>query len=352
MDIIRSDKNFLIEKHPQFGEVKFYSPDSIPFSVYGIKYENGKYRRLPEKTAKTVNPGVYALHANTAGGRIRFSTDSSFVAIKVKYGDTGKMPHFAISGSAGFDLFETGKNGGYIGSFIPPFDVRKSYEGIIRLDSAKKRELLINFPTYSEVKEISIGLSPEASVQPANPYSIETPYVFYGSSITQGGCVSKPGSTYEALLSNEFDADYINLGFSGSAKGEDEIAQHIASLDMSIFFFDYDHNAPDHTHLSATHEKMFKIIRKAHPQLPVIFMSRPKYSLDGDDIKRREIIFTTYKNAVDGGDENVYFIDGPELMKYVKTLGTVDNTHPTDSGFFSMYLALRPVVEKIIEKGL
>lgn len=352
MDIIRSDKNFLIEKHPQFGEVKFYSPDSFPFSVYGVKYKNGKYRRMPEKTAKSVSPGVYALHANTAGGRIRFRTDSSFVAIKVRYGETGKMPHFAISGSAGFDLYETGENGGYIGSYIPPFDIRKSYEGIIRFDGIKNRELLINFPTYSEVREISIGLSPEASVLPAEPYSINTPFVFYGSSITQGGCVSKPGSTYEALLSAEFNADYINLGFSGNAKAEEVITQYIASLDMSIFFYDYDHNAPDCDHLSSTHEKMFKAIRKAHPQLPVIFMSRPKFSLNEDDIKRRDIIFNTYKNAVNCDDKNVYFIDGPELMKYVKTLGTVDNTHPTDSGFYSMYLALKPLVEKIIEKGL
>ena len=85
----------------------------------------------------------------------------------------------------------------------------------------------------------------------APEYRIKKPVVYYGSSITQGGCASKPGSSYESILSRRFDCDYINLGFSGTAKGEDEIVDYIKGLEMSVFVMDYDHNAPTTEHLAS-----------------------------------------------------------------------------------------------------
>ena len=115
---------------------------------------------------------------------------------------------------------------------------------------------------------------------------------------------------------------------------------------MSLFVYDYDHNAPTLEHLSATHEKMFKAIREKNPDLPIIMMSRPKYFLEGDEDKRQAVIKQTYMNAVTGGDKNVYFIPGNELMKYAKNEGTVDNCHPNDLGFASMAQVLGDVIEK------
>jgi hypothetical protein len=116
---------------------------------------------------------------------------------------------------------------------------------------------------------------------------------------------------------------------------------------MSIFVYDYDHNAPSVEHLMGTHEKMFKTIRQAHPDLPVIIMSRPKYFLTDDEKQRKEIIEKTYKNAIASGDRNVYFIDGEKLTGLCKDSGTVDNCHPTDFGFFSMAKALCGMITEI-----
>ena len=89
------------------------------------------------------------------------------------------------------------------------------------------------------------------------PYVVEKPIVFYGSSITEGGCASRVTNAYPALLSKWLNADYINLGFSGSAKGEIPVAEFIAEQSMSAFVYDYDHNAPNPEHLAATHEAFF-----------------------------------------------------------------------------------------------
>ena len=150
--------------------------------------------------------------------------------------------------------------------------------------------------------------------------------------------------SYQAIISRTFNYDYINLGFSGSAKAEDEMIEYIKNLDMSIFVYDYDHNAPTIEHLEKTHEKMFKAIREKNPLLPVIIMSRPKHFLTAEEKVRRGIIETTYKNAISSGDKNVYFLDGEALTLLCKDSGTVDNCHPTDFGFASIAKALSDVI--------
>ena len=345
-DISKVDSNFKIDTKIDKEDIKFHKIDELPFRVYGIYKEDGKYRRMSEAVAKTVNEGVYALHANTAGGRVRFKTDSPYVAIFVEYEYAHKMPHFAITGSAGFDLYEGNR---YIKTFEPPFDVETEFERVIELGESEKRELTINFPLYSNVKELYIGLKEGSIIEEASPYENEKPVVYYGSSITQGGCASRPGMSYQAIVSRELGWDYINLGFSGSARGEDEIIDYIKKLDMSLFVLDYDYNAKTVKDLEVTHEKMFKAVRENHPDIPVIMMSRPKIYLTEAEVKRRAIVEKTYTNARAAGDENVYFLDGKALMALCGNEGTVDSTHPTDFGFASMAKAL---IDLIREKNI
>ena len=104
-DISKVDNNFEIKTQIDKKDIKFYKIDEVPFRIYGVFRENGKYRRMPESVAKNVSEGVYTLHSNTAGGRVRFVTDSTYIAIHAKMDGLGKMPHFALTGSIGFDLY-------------------------------------------------------------------------------------------------------------------------------------------------------------------------------------------------------------------------------------------------------
>ena len=331
--IEKIDPNFLVKASVDKDDVKFYDAEGAPFKIYGIFREGDEFRRMPENVAKSVSPGVYYGHTSTAGGRVRFKTDSKYVAIYAQMGNLGKMPHFALSGSLGFDMYADNT---YIKSFIPPFDVEGEFSGVIDLDGNGLRDIVINFPLYSSVKKLYIGISENARLEAGDSYCNDKPVVYYGSSITQGGCASRPGMSYQAIVSREFNCDYINLGFSGNAKAEDEIIDYIKNLDMSVFVYDYDHNAPNVEHLRNTHEKMFNAIRNAHPDIPIIVMSRPKNILDDTEVERRNVIETTCKNARAAGDNNVYFVDGKMLTEFCGNEGTVDGTHPTDFGFVSM----------------
>lgn len=343
-DITKVDKNFIVNTDIKRDDMKLFNCEEAPFKIYGVFKEGDRFRRMPEEIAKKVSEGVYSLHSNTAGGRVKFMTNSSYIAIQTVMDKVGKMSHFPLAGSAGFDLYI---NNIYKKTFVPPFDITDGYAAIYETEDNEMKEVLINFPLYSDVKELYIGLREDAEVKEAPGYLNEKPVVTYGSSITQGGCASRSGMSYQGIFSRKLNCDYLNLGFSGSAKGEDEMAEYIRNLDMSVFVYDYDHNAANPQYLKNTHEKMFKTIREGHPDLPVIMMCRPKHILTGEECERREIIETTYKNALEKGDKNVYFIDGAELTSLCGNEGTVDNCHPTDFGFNSMAEAIYKVMKDI-----
>lgn len=347
MNISQIDRNFAVQTSLNIDNIKFYNIQEEPFSVYGVFFENSQYRRMPEQVAKAVSEGVYRLHTHTAGGRVRFVTDSPFVAIHAKMPAIAKMSHFALTGTAGFDLY-VGKKEEYCGTFVPPSNIADGYESIIRFADGTEREITINLPLYSAVSELYIGLDENATVKKAAEYKHKKPIVFYGSSITQGGCASRPGNSYQNIIARALSTDYINLGFSGSAKAEDAIAEYIKGLDMSVFVYDYDYNAPTLQHLEDTHQKMFQTIRKHNPELPIVILSRPSYKLSEVAQKRLAVICKTYTDALASGDKNVYFMDGPTLMKYAKNDGTVDGCHPNDLGFHSMAKALIPQLRSLL----
>ena len=340
------DKNFQVKTNIKKENIKFYNIEEAPFKIYGVNLENGRYRRMPQSVAQKVSEGVLSLHSNTAGGRVRFITDSAYIAIYVNVDNIGRMPHFALTGSAGFDLYR-GNN--FVKTFIPPYDTSNNYESIIEFGTKEQREITINFPLYSDVLDMYVGVSGDAFISEPNPYVNNKPIVYYGSSITQGGCASRPGMSYPSIVSRKLSCEYINLGFSGNAKAENEIAEYIKNLDMSIFVYDYDYNAPSTEHLKDTHKRMFQTIRKANPSIPIIIMSRPKYSITIEETERLNIIKKTYETAISAGDKNVYLLDGKKLMQLAGDDGTVDGCHPNDYGFVSMANAL---VDVILENKL
>ena len=345
MNIAEIDKNFAVQTEINKTDIRYYDALEDPFRIYGVYYHEGKFRRLPEEVAKTVSDGVLRLHSHTAGGRLRFRTNSPYVAIVAEMPIIGKMAHFALSGSAGFDIY-TGNV--YTTTFIPPFAIQGGYKSLKELGSTQMRDITIHFPLYSEITKLYIGLQENAVVEAPKPYTYEVPIVYYGSSITQGGCASRPGMAYENILSRRMDADHINLGFSGSARGEREIADYISSLNMSMFVYDYDHNSPSIEHYRETYEPMFRKIRDANPDLPIICMGRPQYYLNDNIRQRLEIIEQTVENSRARGDDKVWMITGPELMSLTDGEGNVDGCHPTDLGFLSMANALEKMMKTIL----
>lgn len=349
-NIATIDKNFVVAPTINKPDAVFFDTKKPPFSVHGLIREDDRWVRMPDAIAATVNEGVHRLSHDTAGGRVRFRTNSPYVAIKTMQPKWGAMTHMAGTGQMGFDLYVgDGKDAMHVRTFVPSATIKEDegYESVMDIpggDSVKT--VTINMPLYYCVSELYVGVKEGSIVERAPDYSITRPIVYYGSSITQGGCASRPGNSYQGFLSRWLDADHVNLGFSGSACGEMEMASYIATLDMSAFVLDYDFNTPSLEHLVATHEPFFKRIREAQPDLPIIIMTRPFKQKCPD--ARVDVIRKTYENAKQAGDENVYFIHGAELYRICGGEGTVDGTHPTDFGFYSMAKTVYEVLKDLV----
>jgi hypothetical protein len=212
------------------------------------------------------------------------------------------------------------------------------------------RECEIAFPLYGGVRKLLIGVNKGCTVKKAKPYTYQKPVLFYGSSITQGGCASHPGADHVAKVCRWLDTDYINLGFSGSARAEETMQNYLASLDPSVFVLDYDHNAPNPEHLVATHYPLYEKIRNAHKNTPIIFITRPDFEMDASGADRRAVIYETYCKAKANGDKLVWFIDGETMFgTQDRTDCTVDTCHPNDLGFYRMASTIYPVLKVALQ---
>ena len=359
LTISEIDKNFEV-KSENYKDTRYFDALDEPFSLYGVFYENGAYRRLPESVAKEVSVGVHALHTHTAGGRIRFRTNSSRIAIHVESDYIYSARHITDIGASGIDVY-CEIDGKY--RFAGTYHNHKQdfgHEGLITLAGPKQeREIMIHMPNYSNVVNFYIGLENGSTLDHGKKYLPGKPIVYYGSSITQGGCASRPGNAYTHIISINNNRDFINLGFSGSGRGEEIMAKHIASLEMSAFVMDYDWNAPTPEHLEATHEKLVRAYRAAHPDTPIIVVSRPDYSAEraeydswrAEDERRRMIVRATYEKLTAEGDALIGYVDGAHIFDgEYRDSCTVDGCHPSDLGFSRMAKRIGDEIEKFLKR--
>jgi len=347
------DPNFrLSDKIPT--DTKFRSVWEDPFRIYGIAdNEKGDFCRLPRELLPRCSEGIQRLAEYLAGACVRFTTDADSLSVVWELVTSANMSHFAPCGKNGMELFEETEQGTrHVSNLIPALEdggaCRIRQSSFVRLPGGL-RSYVLYLPLYNGLRTLMLGLPPQAQLLPGRTPRTEKPVVFYGSSVTQGACASKAGSCYTTLLARRLDAAQINLGFSGNAKGEEVIARHIASLDMSLFVYDYDYNAPSVEHLQATHEPFFRIIREAQPELPVVMISRFSGTWGADADARRDVIRNTFLHAVQAGDHRVWFVDGHPLFGETdRDMCTVDTGHPTDIGFLRVADALEPLLRKIL----
>lgn len=339
-------------------DMKTYNVNEAPFALYGLCREPGEcdFKRLPHWLPPTTgNEIIPKLYTNTAGIRLRFKTDSMRIVLHCRLPELCKVMTMPVSGSAGFDMYADGR---YCSVFHPgidrngchtePENYEYGYSSGYNFPDRKLRDIVINFPTYNPVSEVYISLEEDACLLPGEAYRHKKPVLFYGSSITQGGCSSHPGNHYPAMISRMLDVDIINLGFSGGCRAEPEMAEYIAGLDMSVFVFDYDHNAQSVEHLSQTHHRFYQQIRARNPQLPIVMISAADQCF-ADYLQRREVIVQSYQQAVASGDKNVYFVDGVQIYKDLGLdVCLVDFAHPNDLGFYCMANAIAPVIAPLL----
>lgn len=359
----------IAEKYDQAMAIKNDSPKNLRYlgvddadwrlSGFAFRHHNEPLHRLPD--SKEFPKAVSALARHTAGGRLDFISNTTRIWVKVKLKDASHMYHMPDTGSCGFDLYY-GPPGEsfFIGTsrFKAGTDKYESKMHLYKFDG-EFHHFTLNFPLYSGIKSLKIGIDKEAKIHQPVPWTDDRPLVFYGSSITQGGCASRPGMAYPTILGRRLNRPVFNFGFSGSGQGEAVVARQLAKISApSLFLLDYDGNALLEGMQKTLHD-FISILRQSHPETPLIVLSSLRYSreipLTGNpdiqlpslaasaDFQRREV-----EQRQAAGDKNIYFIHGGTLHGKLWHEYLVDGIHPSDQGFIRTADELEKIITKIL----
>ncbi len=323
------------------------------FTVNGLPWfdeDKPVLRRLPARLKEQFRPPVWGLAQDPSGGRIRFRTDSTIVGVVAENPSFSNMHHMPSVGENGFDLYVDGR---YAGSAWPDAKGKIAKEWRVGAER-RMRDVTLYLPLYKAVMLQEISLDSGACVEAARPYQIAKPVVYYGSSITQGGCASNPGGSCQAILERRLNADFVNLGFSGNGLGEPALAEAISELDASCIVLDFWAN-PSAEQYAAALPGFVNILRRKWPRVPILVTSPfyfPAEALGGEVARAQAAKRRTAQEFVRqqrrSGDRRIVFVDGLKMLGKEQAIGLVDGVHCNSLGFYFNAQGLEPFLKKAI----
>lgn len=322
--------------------------DGLPFHTE----DPGRLWRFPSRAKDLVPPAVWNLAQCPSGGRIRFQSDTTSLSIRLTYPTLPGMRNMHAFGQAGLDAFVDGE---YIGS-VAPRSATEVESAFFSGAPKRMREITIYLPLYLGVEVHEIGIDSDASLlATGKSYAVDLPVVYYGTSITQGGCASRPGMSYQAIVGRRLNIDFANFGFSGAGKGEPAVAALLAEVTASCYVIDMAQNNPSAEALQSVYLPLIETIRKAHPETPIL-CTTPIYmttELPGSDRDKnlsamREVIRDAVRKRIASGDKHIWIVEGYTLLGPRDGCGFVDGVHPNDLGFEKMAQGLEPHLRVIL----
>ncbi|QDV48280.1 SGNH/GDSL hydrolase family protein [Gimesia fumaroli] len=316
------------------------------------------FDRLPAKAKGVVRPPVWSLSKHSAGMAVRFVTDATTIKAKWKLTSASlALPHMAGTGVSGVDLYVKTDTEKWCWLAVGKPTRQENILTLISDLIPGTREYFLYLPLYNGVTSVEIGIPESSQLWKAPPRESgkNKPLVFWGTSITQGGCASRPGMVHTAILGRRLNRPVINLGFSGNGRMEPEVAKLVAELDASVFIMDCLPNVKADVVAKET-EPLVKTLRAAHPETPILLVEDRTYSnayLKKSSQKRhrtsRQALREAYERLKKEGVKNLYYLEGDGLLGE-DTEGTVDSSHPTDLGFFRQADAFEKVLKPILEQ--
>ncbi len=176
------------------------------------------------------------------------------------------------------------------------------------------------------------------------------PVVFYGTSITQGGCASRPGMAYTSIVGRRLDCQTVNLGFSGCGQAEIEMADLAGEIDAAAYVVDCLANVSPQDLPRV--EAFTRRLRQLHPDTPVVLMEMVYFTnFEFVDKTYRDIqakndyLRDLHKRLLAEGWRGLHYVPGADLLGHDGE-GAVDGVHPTDLGMLRMAEIVAPVVKR------
>ena len=299
------------------------------------------FQRIDSADLLPMPKAVQGLALNSAGIAILFETNSSTIAVKWKLAQDKYHANMTPISHSGLDLyaFKDGK-WQYVSAARPERSVLEQNQAVVSNMDTTTKQMMLYLPLYNSVRELEIGVDKNSKISAAKQPRVNQSkrVVVYGSSIVQGASASRPGMAYPAILQRKLGVDVINLGFSGSAKMEIELAKYLATVTADCYVLDC---IPNQTAAQVDERALpfIKYLRSQKPHIPIVLVEsviRENGYFDlsvGNNVREQnESIYKVYHQLKAEKFPNLYYVSAKGLIGDDHE-ATIDGTHLTDLGF-------------------
>jgi len=336
-------------------DINYYGKDffRLEGTLIPDSLKENRYDRLPVSYKDIVRKPVWNLSKSSAGMSIRFLSNSTSISVKWTILNDLKMNHMAETGIKGVDLYFKNKDKWqYLNTGRP--EGIKNESTLIDNISEEMREFKMFLPLYDGVVNIEVGIDSNSIIKKSLKNK-NRPIIFYGTSITQGGCASRPGMAHTNIISRKLDLDCINFGFSGNGRMEQPIAKLISESKPLFYVIECMPNMINTENVTSKTIPLVNTIRENNLEAPIVLVEHfvPTSSVL-DNKKENEIrgmnsaLKTEYEKMISEGYNNVLYIESENAIGDDNE-GTVDGVHFTDLGFLRYADFL---IDKFVEFGL
>ena len=365
-DIEKFDPRMALEKAVVTNGVKWIDGRYLPLEGKYFSDVDDFYDRLPSGVTTNVNAGVRGMKHHTSGMLFRFRTDSKRLTFRwVPYNSRLEMGHMPATGVSGIDVYRQLPDGRWF--YVKTGRIGDPKGGELSIAWTPGDACLVNLPLYNGIKDFKLGIDKGAKVEALGPRKsgVNKPVVFYGTSITHGGCCSRPGLGFVNIVGRQLDVPVCNLGFSGSGRMELEMADHLARIDASCYVLDCLWNmstpkpAPGAAYqdmyaagfdakdpisvVRFRYEPFIRALRAKRPNVPIVMAEQCDVYCKGQSMKDT-FIRSLYDKLIAEGWKNLVYLPKDEM--YVGDgEGTVDGCHPNDLGMMTMAKAFGKAVK-------
>jgi hypothetical protein len=338
------------------GSLLWYDIRALGIEGQGWTDIKAPYDRLPAKAEGKVPPAVWNLSRQSAGLCVRFDTDAT--ALSARWSLTSPrlaMEHMPATGVSGLDLYVRTDDGRWRWLAIGIPSKQTTTAALFKDLPGVRRHYLLYLPLYNGVSSVELGVPKESKIYHADPRVPEKskPIIFYGTSITQGGCASRPGMVHTAILGRWLDRPVINLGFSGNGRMEPALGELLAELDPAVYVLDCLPNLRA-KEVSERVDPTVRTLRQAHPSTPILLVEDRSYtnsflirSTKERNETSRAALRTVYKRLQTDKVPGVSYLPGANLLG-ADGEDTVDSSHPTDLGFVRQAEAFKAALAPLL----
>lgn len=341
-------------------ELKWNNPLKLPNRnvVHGQGWPGLDFHRLPDDAENKVREAVWNLSRHAAGVKLKFNTNADEIKVRYVVASRQAMPHMPATGVSGLDLYiNDDKDWVWVrGKYS--FGDTIQYTFPLKADKITSKDFDLYLPLYNEVTFLEIGVANKADFNFISPSKNNSPVVVYGTSIAQGGCASRPGMAWTAILERMINMPMINLGFSGNGLLEAPLIEYMTTINSSLYVLDC---LPNLVRNSFTEEEVTKRmidsvrkLKEIRPHTPILMVEHAGYTdeLVNDDRKvsyqsRNNLSKEAYRMLISEGVEDLYYLEKDEIGLTME--GTVDGTHPTDLGMDQHARGYYSIVKEILE---